>query len=88
MPSEINSQDLVRRAIERFGSQARLAARMGCSQQQIAYMLTAARVSAEMAAKIDAATDGLVSKHDLRPDIFGTVHAKTPDATAPDVGVP
>lgn len=54
------------------GSQAKLAEVIGCSQQQISYLLKAKSISAEMAMKIDTATNGAVSKNDLRPDIFGT----------------
>lgn len=58
-------------AVTAFGSQAKLATAMGCSQQQIAYLLKASSITAEMALKVDEATGGAVSKHDLRPDIFG-----------------
>ncbi|WP_353057817.1 YdaS family helix-turn-helix protein [Devosia sp. YIM 151766] len=43
---------------------------MGCSQQQIAYLLKASNITAEMAIAVDTATDGAVSRHQLRPDIF------------------
>lgn len=58
-------------AIEAKGSQGKLAQAAGCSQQQIAYLLQANSISVEMAAKIHTATDGAVSKYDLRPDFFG-----------------
>ena len=67
--SSLKSQ--IERAIGHYGSQAKLAEAMGCSQQQIAYLLKASSISAEMALKIDAATNGVVSKHELRADIFG-----------------
>jgi DNA-binding transcriptional regulator YdaS (Cro superfamily) len=66
-----NLKSHIERAIGHYGSQAKLAEAMGCSQQQIAYLLKASSISAEMALKIDAATNGEVSKHKLRPDIFG-----------------
>ncbi len=66
-----NLKSHIKRAIGHYGSQAKLAEAMGCSQQQIAYLLKASSVTAEMALKIDAATNGKVSKHDLRADIFG-----------------
>lgn len=72
MPN-LNSQ--IRTAINQLGSQAKLAKAMGCSQQQIAYLLTASSITAEMALKVHAATNGKVSKHSLRPDIFGRVAA-------------
>ena len=61
----------IKTAIDQFGSQAKLAEEVGCTQQQIAYLLKATSISVEMAAKIDKATGGAVSKHDLRPDFFG-----------------
>lgn len=67
MPS-LKSQ--IKRAIGHYGSQAKLAEAMGCSQQQIAYLLKASSITAEMAKAVDAATNGTVSKHELRPDIF------------------
>jgi DNA-binding transcriptional regulator YdaS (Cro superfamily) len=63
--------DHINHAVRIHGSQARLADAVGCSQQQISYLLTAKKITAEMALKLDAATGGEVSKHVLRPDIFG-----------------
>lgn len=61
----------IERAVKHHGSQAKLAEAIGCSQQQISYLLKAKGITADMALKVDAATDGAVSKHELRPDIFG-----------------
>lgn len=62
----------VERAVRIRGSQAKLAEAAGCSQQQISYLLhDAERISAEMAAAIERATNGEVSKAVLRPDMFG-----------------
>ena len=58
-------------AIKAKGSQSKLAEAIGCSQQQIAYLLKANSISVEMALKLDTATGGIVSKHALRPDFFG-----------------
>ncbi|WP_373426813.1 hypothetical protein [Neorhizobium galegae] len=45
---------------------------MGYSQQFISWLLNdAEQITAEVAAACDAATGGVVSKHDLRPDLFG-----------------
>ncbi len=63
-------RSLIERAVRHHGSQAKLAAKMGCSQQQIAYLLKASNITAEMAIAVDTATDGAVSRHQLRPDIF------------------
>lgn len=65
-------KDHIETAVEHFGSQEKLAAAIGCSQQQISYLLKAKSISADMAKKIHDATKGKVSKHVLRPDIFDT----------------
>jgi len=71
MPS-LKSQ--IERAIGHYGSQAKLAEAMGCSQQLVSQLLKEEiGITAETAMKIDAATNGSVSKHDLRPDVFGPV---------------
>ena len=66
----------IERAIQHHGSQAKLAEVMGCSQQQISYLLKAKGITAEMAMRLHDATLGAVSKHELRPDIFGPVNAE------------
>jgi len=61
----------VERAVGIKGSQQKLADALGCSQQQISYLLNeASRISGEMALKIEIATQGAVSVRDLRPDLF------------------
>lgn len=66
----------IERAVELKGSQAKLAEAMGCSQQQISYLLNEAKsITAEMAIAIDTATNGAVSKASLRPDVFQPVRA-------------
>lgn len=68
---------MIERAVKAKGSQAKLAEAMGCSQQQISYLLNqATSVTGEMAVSIDRATLGQVSKHELRPDLFGAAPAK------------
>ncbi|KAB0573401.1 YdaS family helix-turn-helix protein [Brucella pituitosa] len=65
-------KDLVSKAVELKGSQAKLAEEMGCSQQQVSYLLKyATSISAEMALAIDKATKGAVPRYALRPDIYG-----------------
>lgn len=67
-----NVQTLIGKAVDSFGSQAKLATAAGCSQQLISQLLKGeVGITAEMAQKIDRATGGAVSKHDLRADIFG-----------------
>lgn len=65
-------QTFIKRAVDRLGSQAKLASAAGCSQQLISQLLNGdVGITAETAIKIDKATGGAVSKRDLRPDIFG-----------------
>ncbi|WP_405048948.1 transcriptional regulator [Rhizobium rhizogenes] len=62
----------IERAIEAHGSQVKLANAIGCSQQYISWLLSEAKqISAEKALAVEKATGGLVSRHDLRPDVFG-----------------
>ena len=61
---------LLRKAIEAAGSQAKLAQACGVVQQSISAALNSGRVSAEMAVKIDRATNGVVPCWQLRPDLF------------------
>lgn len=63
-------KDHIEAAVAHFGSQEKLAVAIGCSQQQISYLMKAKSISADMAKKIHDATSGKVSKHILRPDIF------------------
>ena len=69
---------LIKRAIDHHGSQAKLAEKMGCSQQQIAYLLKAKSITAEMAIKMDVATGGAVSRHELRPDLSSIFVERSP----------
>jgi DNA-binding transcriptional regulator YdaS (Cro superfamily) len=66
-------RDDIQHAIELMGSQSKLATELGCTQQAISFLLSdrCKNISAEMAAKIDRATGGQVSKEKLRPDVFG-----------------
>lgn len=59
----------IERAIEAAGSQEKLAAKIGRSQQIISYWKTKGVIRAEDALAIEAATG--IPKHELRPDIFG-----------------
>ena len=68
----VNSSEAVKRAVEIIGSQVKLAAAAGCAQQTISDIISGRRtLSAELAVAISRATDGRVSREDLRPDIFG-----------------
>lgn len=69
-----NHKALIRRALKLYGgSQTKLAEAMGCTQQQVWFLLERSKgVSAEMALAIDRATGGKVSREELRPDLFST----------------
>lgn len=62
----------LQKAVRLCGGQTELARRIGRSQQNVAYWLTDAvkGVPAECAAAIEDASNGAVTRHDLRPDIF------------------
>lgn len=63
-------RDKIEAAVRDAGSQAKLAERLGVSQQQISYLLNdAGRVSAEMAVKLETVLG--IPREELRPDIFG-----------------
>jgi DNA-binding transcriptional regulator YdaS (Cro superfamily) len=72
MDSALDETDpRIAQAIEIVGSQKKLAEAAGCEQQTISKLLNRQRrISAEIAVAIDKATEGRVSKHTLRPDIF------------------
>lgn len=57
-------------AIRHLGSEAKLAAAAGVSQPAIHKAKKAERVSAELATKIEAATNGHVPRWQLRPDLW------------------
>lgn len=74
----------LRAAIKHAGSQSRLAARMGCSQAKINWlMMTATQISADDAVAIHRATNGAVLASSLRPDLWTDAH---PIPALADVG--
>lgn len=61
----------VEAAVTLKGGQKKLAESMGCTQQQISYLLNEAKgISAEMAIRIEIATNKQIKRHQLRPDLF------------------
>lgn len=69
---------LLEAAITIAGSEAKLGVMAGYSQNAIWSAKRKGRVSAELAAGIDRATNGAISKSALRPDIFPPVHLPEP----------
>lgn len=68
-PSPVTAH--IERAIRIVGSESKLGAAAGYSQNAIWWAKSRGRVSAELAVAIERATDGQVSRHELRPDLFG-----------------
>jgi len=70
-------REYVQQAVEMAGSQRALADGLGISQQGVSYLLNGAvRCSAEMALRMERATKGKITRHDLRADIFGPAPRK------------
>lgn len=67
------STDALSRAIDIAGGQKPLADLLGTTQSQVWYWLNRSKrgVPGEFAPKIEVATGGAVTRHDLRPDVFG-----------------
>jgi DNA-binding transcriptional regulator YdaS (Cro superfamily) len=64
-------QSPLKRAVEIVGSQAALAKALKVKPQHVWNWLNRDdRVPAEQVLPIEAATDGKVTRHDLRPDIY------------------
>lgn len=61
----------LRRAAESKGSQQALAAAIGVTQSAVAQWIASGSVTAERSIEIERATGGLVSRCELRPDLFG-----------------
>jgi DNA-binding transcriptional regulator YdaS (Cro superfamily) len=62
----------IARAISQFGGQAAFAKACGVTQAAVSKWTRGQRVSAESAIAIEKATDGAVTKEELRPDLFST----------------
>lgn len=60
------------RAIDLCGGQTALAKKIGRTQQNVAYWRKARKgVPADVASDIEEAVEGKVTRHELRPDVFG-----------------
>lgn len=68
----IKSQRALKRACAVAGGQRSLAAKIGTSQPQISFWLNDAKagVPREFCERIENATNGAVTKEELRPDLF------------------
>lgn len=63
-------RSLIEAAIKFAGSEKKLGDLCGCSQNAIWNAKRAGRVSPKLAKAIDHATEGLIPKHQLCPDVF------------------
>ena len=72
--------EIIEKAIRDAGSEAKLAAKLGCTQPAVNGMRRAGRVSAEMAVKLEEAMG--IDRHDLRPDLWPSPFI-TQDGTRP-----
>lgn len=69
-------QLVIARAIELVGGQTALAKACGVSQQLVWHWLhVAEKIPAERAIDIERATDGKVSRGDIRPDLWADTDA-------------
>jgi len=60
----------IERAAEAVGGQSALARKLGCTPQAVSKMCSTGRVPAERVLAIESATDGVVTRHQLRPDLY------------------
>jgi DNA-binding transcriptional regulator YdaS (Cro superfamily) len=65
-------QTPIQKAIKIAGSQSALARKIGVPPQYVQYWAKKNRVPAERVIAIEKATDGEVTRAELRPDLFGT----------------
>jgi DNA-binding transcriptional regulator YdaS (Cro superfamily) len=66
------STEALQRAVDVAGGQKALADRIGTTQSMVWYWLFKSKrgVSGEYVIPIERATDGKVSRHELRPDLY------------------
>jgi DNA-binding transcriptional regulator YdaS (Cro superfamily) len=66
------TNEAISRAVNHVGGQSALARAVGVSQATVWYWVhKMSRVPAEFVVAVETATNGAVTRHDLRPDIFG-----------------
>lgn len=65
-----NVTELLHQAIERFGSETKAAQAAGVSQPTFNEAKKLGRAGPKLAIGIDRATDGEISKSELRPDLW------------------
>jgi len=68
-------RDLIQAAIKKAGSQAKLGKAIGKTQNAVFQAKKRGTVTAEMAVAIERATEGEITKEQLRPDLFAQGNA-------------
>jgi DNA-binding transcriptional regulator YdaS (Cro superfamily) len=68
------------KAVKHCGSQAALAAKIGATQQLVSFWMTKSKigVSAQYVLPIERATDGTVTRFELRPDLYPPTESAEP----------
>lgn len=69
-PRDTPASVALKRAIDFFGTQAKLAEKAGVNQQLISRALANKWVSAELAVAIEKASGGEIKRVEFRPDLF------------------
>jgi DNA-binding transcriptional regulator YdaS (Cro superfamily) len=66
----MNINPLVKKAVDIAGSQAELARRCGVKQAHVWKWLRMKEIPAERAIEIETATNGAITRSELRPDLW------------------
>jgi DNA-binding transcriptional regulator YdaS (Cro superfamily) len=66
----MNPREAMQRAVEIFGSQAKLGAAIGFTQTSVHLAVKSGKPSVHMAINIERVTKGAVTANQLRPDVF------------------
>lgn len=69
----------IEKAVSLVGGQVAMAAKCGVRYQAVQKWVRSGKVPAERVLTIERATDGKVSRHDLRPDLYPR-ERKAPEA--------
>ncbi|MCX7062825.1 MAG: helix-turn-helix domain-containing protein [Gammaproteobacteria bacterium] len=78
------SSEPLKTAISQLGSMNALAIKLGITKAAVhQWTLEGRRVPAKHCVAIETATEGAVTRHDLRPDVFGVQPAIAPAPPAP-----
>ena len=74
----VGAMSTIERAVGIIGSQSAIARLLGgkVRPQHVSYWVSVGRVPAEHCRAIEAATDGRVTRYQLRPDVFGEAPEK------------